>query len=150
MGIRVQRISIKNLLIAGISLFVFACLFSYIVFFLTDTFTNYNETTGVITEYEERLDLATNVNMYYPIIEYEVDGNKYSTHGTATERKLVTPKSVTIYYNTDNPEEARLDANKVSLASKVVIVIIDAVMFLGSMAFITCGVRRIKTERQGL
>lgn len=150
MEIKIHRVSTRNLFIAGISLFIFACFFSYIVFFLTDTYANYSETTGVITEYEERLDPTTNTNMYYPIIEYEVDGNKYSTYGTATEIKTETPKSVTIYYKINNPEEARLDENKTSTASKAIIVIIDAVMLLGSMAFIIYGFKRLKTDRQGL
>lgn len=150
MEIKVYRESPKNLFIVGISLFIFACLFSYIIFFLTDTFTNYSETTGVVIEYEERIDPVTNTNKYYPIIEYQVDGNKYTARGAATERKSNVNQSVTIYYNTNKPEESRLDKNEISTKSKVALVIIDVVMLLGSTAFITYAFKRRKANRQGL
>ena len=148
---RIHRISTKNLFVTGISLFVFACLFTYIIFFLTDTFRDYEhkETTGIIVDYEERWNPSTETNKYYPIISYEVDDNQYKTYGRSQDSMGDIGKSVTIEYNINNPKDARLDSDKADTASKVAIIIIDVVMLLGSMALIVCGIKRIKEDKQG-
>lgn len=70
---------------------------------------------------------------YYPIIEYEVDGNNYSytsTFGTSFKRGL--GKEQKLLYNVNNPEDVISPKDKTSilLIALGILIIIGGIVFL--------------------
>ena len=127
----------------GIFLIIFISIFAYIMFFVTNLFSDagYVETTGVIVDYATYYD-DDGTRMYRPIAEYEVDGQLYtisSNESSNVPKPLGT--EVTIQYQKDNPKIARF---KTSTLTKVFLVGIVAIFGIIGCVFLFTGIKQLK------
>ena len=101
----------------------------------------YVKTEGIVVGNVEKYDYENERNMYTPVAEYEVDGEKYQvvSHGSSS---IPTPggKKVTIEYNPDNPKEAKFEGSKWIYFATFLLIFV----FLGSgIGMVIVGIKKV-------
>ena len=127
----------------GIFLIIFISIFAYIMFFVTNLFSDagYVEITGIIVDYATYYD-DEGTYMYRPIAEYEVDGQLYtvsSNESSSVPKPIGT--EVTIQYKQENPKNARF---KPTAFSRFMLAGIVSLFGIIGCVFLFTGIKQLK------
>lgn len=153
----IKKMRPKDFINSGIVALAILFLVNAFIFFFTDIFKNdgYVNTQGVIVDYTEVIDKETNEYTYYPIIEYEVNGVKYTLHGKNPIDYFYIGDNIQFYYNNgdtikiqykqDEPHKARVKSDNTE--GRLILISADTLLIIMSLSLIITGMVKLKKSK---